>query len=480
MCAAIALVVGLLVAPGIEQGIGLPKRCTAVGNALCGVPGAGKCLVQPSPTERHGGRSLQRRAIFFVPVAQVDPGGATDQKLEVRRLLRQLNAAHKTERDAAEQHLAAMGEKVLDLLPPPNEKVPPEERVRVEQIRQDILRAMAKAAVQASTVTLHGDSLPLSKVLAAFQEQTGNKIVGPQDPAGAAGPDPTLKVDFDKTPFWQALDQVLDQAGLSAYPFGEQKAIVLQPRLPGQTLRASGASYRGPFRFEAVQVEGKRDLRNPANKALVVTLEAAWEPRLAPIVLEEPLKKVVAMDDAGGPLSVVGAEAKPEIDVTPESMAKLLTVPLALPPRDVRRISRLAGTVEAILPGKVETFRFKGLEKAKDVEQRMADVTVVLDEVRKNNQNWELRVRVRFDDAGEALQSHRNWVFENEAFLEGADGKPVAYSAYETTMQSQREVGVAYLFSIDGPLDAYTFIYKTPGMILNAELDYDLKDIPLP
>ncbi len=413
-------------------------------------------------------------------LGQADAHGAADLKLEVRRLLRQLNAAEKSQRDSAQQRLTAMGPPVLDLLPPPNEKVPPEERVRVEQIWQAIQRAMAKAAVQASTVTLHGDALPLSKVLAAITEQTGNKIVGPQDAAGAALPDPTLKIDLEKTPFWQALDQVLDQAGLSAYPFGDQKAIVLQPQLPGQALRSAAASYRGPFRFEAVEVQSKRDLRNPVNKALAVKIEAAWEPRLAPIALEEPLKKVVALDDAGRPMAVVGTEGTRENDVTAESMAKLLTVPLALPPRDVRRISRLAGTIEAILPGKVETFRFKDLNTAKDVEQRMAGVTVVLDEVRKNNQTWELRIRVRFDDAGEALQSHRNWIFENEAFLEGPDGKPVAYAAYETTMQSQREVGVAYLFNIDAPLNAYTFIYKTPGMILNADLDYELKEIPLP
>jgi hypothetical protein len=413
-------------------------------------------------------------------LGQADAGGRADLKLEVRRLLRQLNAVQKSDRDAAEQRLAAMGQPVLDLLPPPNEKVAPEVRQRVERVRQAVQRTMAKEAVQASTVTLHAEAMPLSKVLSAIREQTGNKIVGPQDPAGAGAPDPTLKVDLDKTPFWQALDQVLDQAGLSAYPFGEQKAIVLQPRLPGQAMRSAAASYRGPFRFEAVQVEAKRDLRNPVNQALTVTIEAAWEPRLAPIVLEEPLKKVVALDDAGRPMPVVGAEAKPEVDVTPESMAKLLSVPLALPPRDVRRISRLGGTIEAILPGKVETFRFKDLGTAKDVEQRVAGVTVVLDEVRKNNQTWELRIRVRFDDAGEALQSHRNWIFENEAFLEGPDGKPVAYSAYETTMQSQREVGVAYLFNIDAPLNNYTFIYKTPGMILNADLDYELKEIPLP
>ena len=47
-------------------------------------------------------------------------------------------------------------------------------------------------------------------------------------------------------------------------------------------------------------------------------------------------------------------------------------------------------------------------------------------------------------------------------------------------MQSQREVGVAYLFNIDGPLSATASSARTPGMILNADLDYELKEIPLP
>ena len=60
---------------------------------------------------------------------------------------------------------------------------------------------------------------------------------------------------------------------------------------------------------------------------------------------------------------------------------------------------------------------------------------------------------MRFDDAGDALASHRQWIFNNEAYLEGPDGKPIAYDTFETTAQGKNEVGVAYLFSTDRPLD---------------------------
>ena len=53
---------------------------------------------------------------------------------------------------------------------------------------------------------------------------------------------------------------------------------------------------------------------------------------------------------------------------------------------------------------------------------------------------------VRFDDAGDALASHRQWIFNNEAYLEGPDGKPIAYDSFETTAQGKNEVGMAYLF----------------------------------
>ena len=87
---------------------------------------------------------------------------------------------------------------------------------------------------------------------------------------------------------------------------------------------------------------------------------------------------------------------------------------------------------------------------------------------------------VRFDDAGDALASHRTWIFNNAAHLEGPDGKPIAHETFETTAQEKNEVGIAYLFTTDQPIDKLTFVYKTPGTIVNSGFDYELKDIELP
>ena len=134
----------------------------------------------------------------------------------------------------------------------------------------------------------------------------------------------------------------------------------------------------------------------------------------------------------------------------------------------------------AMIARRIETFRFAKLAGAKNLQQRIAGVTVTLEEVRKSNGAWEVRILVRFDDAGDALASHRTWIFNNEAFLEGPDGKPIAYDTFETTRQGKNEVGVAYVFNTDQPLDKLSFVYKTPGVIVTSAFDYELKDIRLP
>jgi PAS domain-containing protein len=402
---------------------------------------------------------------------------AAELKLEVRRLVRQLNAPRLADRNAAEERLLGLGPAVLEHLPTAAENTPAEVEQRVARVRQVLQQKLARSAAQASTVTLRGN-LPLSDIIAALEEQTGNTIVGMQG-FNPRALDLTLEVALDQTPFWQALDQVADQANLTVYNYGPEKAVTLRPRVEGLVPRVGRACYQGPFRFEPSQIEAVRNLRAPTQQSLNLTLEVAWEPKLSPISLLLPMDRIEAVDENGNRLTVDGQLAELEVPVTADAMASELRIPLVLPPRSVKQIARLKGAMTALLPGKIETFRFKDLEQAKEVEQRIAGVTVMLEGARKNNEVWEVRIRVRFDDAGQALQSHRNWIFDNEVSLQDPDGKSITWGSYETTRQTENEVGLAYLFSVES-LKGFTLLYKTPGVILTTEIPYEIKDVPLP
>ncbi len=229
---------------------------------------------------------------------------------------------------------------------------------------------------------------------------------------------------------------------------------------------------------------------------MTVTVEAAWEPRLRPIILLQRMADVSAVDAAGRPLPVADPQAI--LEATAGGTASAVKLALAfVPPSDgARQIASLKGKLTATLPGRIETFRFRDLTAAKNVKRRIAAATVTLEQVRKSShkaatgsrvpddraatETWEVRIRVRFDDAGNALESHRTWIFDNPAYLEGPDGKTIAPDGYETTAQSENEVGVAFFFTVSKPIDQYSFVYKTPGSIITRGYEYELKDIPLP
>jgi hypothetical protein len=400
---------------------------------------------------------------------------------EVRRLVVQLDASQLAQREAAEAKLLRLGPAVLDVLPPAGRRQSAEVQQRLGRIRQKLEQIAADAATGDSMITLHADAMPLNEILHAFQKQSGNAIIDYRQKFGQPADNPKLSVQFDKTAFWPALDQLLDQAGLSLYSFGQQRGLhVVATLAEKKAVRVGRASYSGPFRFEPLSTIAQRDLRTADAGSLTVNIEVAWEPRLAVILLMQRMADVQAVDQRGQPLPVADPAAQLEMPISGSASAVNLTLRFPLPSGGLQKIAKLQGKLLATIPGKTETFRFDKLAGAKNVEQRIAGATVVLQGVRKSPTGWEVLMRVRFDEAGDALASHRQWIFGNPAFLERAEGKPIAFERYETTAQSKNEVGLAFSFETDRPLDDLAFVYKTPGSIVTTPIPYELKDIKLP
>lgn len=399
---------------------------------------------------------------------------------EVRRLVRDLNARELSTRDAAEQRLLELGTGALEHLPELTDRTPAEVRQRVGRVRLRLERAQAEQTAQASQVTLAEESISVSQAFEEIERQTGNAILDYRREFGQEPVESQLSVNFEDTPFWEAFDQVLDQAGLSVYPYASERGVAVVNRTATQARRHGQAAYAGAFRIEAVQMTAQRDLRDAQNRSLSLNLEVAWEPRLSPIALHQSLSTLKVIDDTGNELEVEGFGVDLEAPVTHGAIAAELEIPLSPPPRSVKQIASLQGELMAVLPGRAETFRFTDLSGKEPVEYHKAGVTVTLDRVRKNNEIWEFRVRVGFAEPGQALESHRDWMFHNEAYLETPDGQSRQPDGLETTLQTDHEFGVAYLFDLpDGPAD-HTLVYRTPSLILQVPIRFELNNLELP
>jgi hypothetical protein len=411
------------------------------------------------------------------------PASGTVSKAEVENLVHLLDADKSKVRKAAKDHLIEMGPAVLDLLPSPESQTSEETKQALIDIRRALQSAQAQAGVEASMVTLHG-RLKLSQVLAEFQKQTGNNIAPPPQPAGVPPVDPEIKVDFAKTPFWTALDQVLDQVQLSIYPYGQGEALQLVPRGPRDLPRVGRATVVGPLRIEPIRVHALRDLRSTTPAVLQVTLEVAWEPRLRPISIRQPMAAVKAVDSAGAAVVADDLQAAPEALPRPGCSAVEMDVALAMPAPGVREFASLKGSLHIMLLGRTESFSFgdllKGNPQKGKQEKRIAAATVELADVRKNGDAWEFNVRLRYDDAGDALESHRNWALQNKVYLKDPAGKQIEPDSMETTLRTPKEIGVGYVFALNESPEKMTFVYETAGLIATKDFAFELKGIKLP
>lgn len=399
----------------------------------------------------------------------------SELSVEVATLVRELDADTLSARDNAEKKLVELGIGVVELLPAVTPRMSGETAVRLQRIRTALEMEVAIAAARSTLVTLKG-TMRLRDAFAAVAEQTGNKIAGTTDLAGET------TVAFDRTPFWEVLDKLLDEAKLETDPYGDgDGGLVTAPRPENQLDRFGNAAYSGVFRLEAKRLESARELRSPGNNFLRLALNVSWEPRVMPIIIRQARDAIRAVDGDGSRLEVnpsrAAFSASPADHRVPEVE---LIIPFALPARHAVKIASLQGTFTAVIPGSQVAFEFDDIASLRNVQKRIAGVTITFEQLRRNGDLHELRMRARYDEAAEAMESNRRWVYANEAYLIDLEGERVEPIGRSGNNSGENEVRLSFLFALPGSPEGYRFVYRTPSAVLRVPVEYELTDIPLP
>lgn len=430
-----------------------------------------------------------------------------DERLEL--LIENLGSDEPLVRVAAEGELGQLAqrstesaERLLRLLPVANDAMPVTVRMAIERIKLRAERGIARRATGASRVTLDVTKQPIAEVLAELEEQTGNRFLDNREAFGGEGDERLVTLRVEDEPFWSAIDQLLDEANLSVYPYGEEGGLTLVEREPGAGRRVDAASYGGPFRFEALSVAATRGLRDENESRLDVQIEVAWEPRLRPIAISQPLGAVTVTDSSGQQLAPRMEQQSIELEATPGEQALQMVLSLLPPERTVEKIDSVSGELSALVPAARHEFTVKQVGAAElPVAMEFGESTVTLEKFRKQNAIWELHMRIRLHNAGDALASHRGWVFQNASYLLKPDGERIEHAGFETTMQTEDEIGVAYLFDLSGgafyefdapaggeeePEDEevdpkeLTWVYESPTGVYSLPVKWKLGPIKLP
>jgi hypothetical protein len=91
-------------------------------------------------------------------------------------------------------------------------------------------------------------------------------------------------------------------------------------------------------------------------------------------------------------------------------------------------------------------------------------------------------MRVTFDKASNALESHRGWIYNNECFLLDPKKNRIDNVGVEATLTGDNEVGLSYKFDLGENVTpkGHAFIYRTAAAIIRVPVEFELKGIDLP
>jgi hypothetical protein len=449
-------------------------------------------------------RLLPLFCLALVPALSADePARKTAPAAPVEQWIERLGSSDFRQREEATRALTALGEQALPALRKAQQNPDPEIRRRLE----DLIPALEAAAVMApKLVTLHLTNRSLKDVVAAIGKQTGYKIL-----MAAENPERdrlVYKFDFDKLPFWDAMQRVCEATGAVPQQNYYGDDVI---RLIDQEQYVPFVCNDGVFRVSAQNFSYGRSIqfgqlaRNQAPNALksseylYLSFSVAVEPRL-PLLSVGQIKLTVAEDEQKNSLipSVAnGGQYGPRFYYGGgyRSFSQHVQTSLAWPSKTARLVKLVRGIIPVTLlaeqkPSIVVDDVLKSKGKKVQGDGTQLDVEEVGEApkgmVFGNGKAYQVRLSIR-DNRGDNPNDY-TWVHSLAQRIDVLDAKgnkltPRGYNWQDTTPNSVK--GAVFTFSAEpngnaqqvgapAKLIYYTWIKR------DHEVSFEFRDLPLP
>jgi hypothetical protein len=396
----------------------------------------------------------------------------------VTQLVDRLGSDKPEARDAAMAALTKLGPKVLPLLPDAATLPAGERKDRLEKLRAALRKSEDDINPAATRVTLEGKGIRLTEAMQQMQKQTGNAITDMREQLGADITNPALDLQIRDKPFLEALAEVARLAEVDLEFHSGDGSIGLKPVMTAGS--APPVQYTGPFRIELKQIGLTRDFE--AGPALAtIQLEAAWEPRLRPMLLKLQAEELKVIDDRGKEVKPQMQMASDEVVVRPENPVAEINLNLQAPDRAAAKLKSLRVKAELTIPAGIKVFRLPSLAQ-QNTTVKQGDVSVTYQDTEIDEQTWKVHVELSYPGGGAAFESYQQGLFNNRIWLQRADGSRFEQNGgFNSTGSDGGKLGFEYLFvDVPGKPADYQLVYETPSRVITIPLEFEFKDIPLP
>jgi hypothetical protein len=383
-----------------------------------------------------------------------------------------LNSTSGAARQEAERALIAEGPRISSLLPTDHSDLSAEAIERLTRIREALKVNQAEHETNAAIIRLH-DVHSIGEAFEAISRDSGVEFEFDGDRREPFNP---IAAPLG---FWAALDIVLDHCSSDInFDRSDRHGLRIVPREEHRAARSDSAAYAGVFRIEPVSITARRVMRQANLNGLNITIELSWEPTLTPIGLSIPVADLSGRYSDGQTVRPQVSGESIEIPSPGDVCQSEFYLPLQLPDAGPRKIESLQGSIEALLPGKRKSFE---IPLTADIRHKTIDsMTVRVEDIRKNGTLHEVRVSIELKDADQALESHRQWIFENPVHARLASGAVVEHLGMEVYRHTLDSVGIGYLFDIGENPQGVTFVYESPTAVAHKRVEFLVEDISLP
>lgn len=409
----------------------------------------------------------------------------TDLKRQVETLITQLDDNQRLVREQAESKLIGLGKSVLSLLPPPELVTTASVREALIRVKLQIEKQAALDSLHSSLITLKG-SYPLKTILQHISSQSGNPLGLHKITDDILNK--SIHVEFAKTPFWQAIDELSQKQSLAYQIDGSNDSLQFQLQSESNSTKHSlnqQVCYDGPFKIAILDIQS-RPLRGSSNKDLLsVKFQVEVEPRLRPLFLSYAARELHCSTSQSNQLSPFTPQANLELPLGEGGKNVNFTMTWILNHEQKNATFDIRGTLQMELAAETLPITFDNLQQSEGAIRRRGNVSVELVNVEQKklptSQALNVRIALSYDYGGPAFESHRTWIYHNRAYLENPEGQKYWLNgASHTTLESAGKIGVSYQFT-DLPLqyNRLQFTYLAPTLITAAPIRFHFEKLKL-
>jgi hypothetical protein len=421
---------------------------------------------------------LTASAALFVPMLAADDPNAAQK---VKALVTKLGAEKEADRKAAEEELIKFGVAALPHLPASEDKnLTAEQKERLSRVLPKIWQARVEQDVAGSFVEIPKGAMPLADALREIERQTGNVVRDQREEFNEEATNPTIQFDGKKRKFWEAMDLLCKDAGITLEHFAGESAISI--RAQGMGANPSTVTI-GALRFTPQTITLTRNLGMGPAKCTVNIL-SVFEPRLKPMLVEVDVDSFKILDDQNRALKFAAERQQSMYTFQVQEGAHSFEIALDLeaPDRSAKTIKSITGEAALRLPAVTEQFTFDKWTGSEMQERATPSMKVKVGKSKDEGDGlWSFQLNVAMLGEKPEGESFLTASLDPEIYLVNADGSRLAPNAGKEVGESDGETAITYLISgAPGKLQDYKVVCRIPSGVTRVPVKFELKDLPLP